>query len=269
VGFTIGEQLSETMGVVSVEKTAPGVDGAPQFIYSAFCESAFEDATEINAGDDWGIATLRYTKESYRPTRMLGKSVITRAAASDQQTPDRSVIRTLTHRRRNSRLVEAESVTRARVRLATLADTAAIVDIEAVAFDNAGDAFNQSQIRRLISNPRARVGLAVVDGAPAGWCVNLIRSHLRSRSGRVYSVAVKPEFAGQGLGRQLLNWSLAALEAEGVRRVYLEVRAANIAALGLYQSAGFTPIRTLRDYYGTGFDGIRMRRIADSNGAPT
>jgi ribosomal protein S18 acetylase RimI-like enzyme len=253
------------MGVVSVEKTAPGVAGAPQFIYSEFCRTMFEDVSEINAGDDWGIATLRFTKESYRPTRMLSKWSISREAQAEPKLPERSVVRTLTYRRRNSTVLEPAVPARATVRRATLTDSKAIIGIETKAFDQPKEAFTMSQIRRLISNPRARVGIVEVDGLVAGWCVSLIRSHLRSRSGRVYSVAVLPEHAGKGLGRALIEWSLNTLESENIQRIYLEVRASNIAALGLYQSVGFTPIRTLVDYYGKGTDGIRMRRIAPNN----
>lgn len=267
VGFTIGERLTPTMGVVSVEKTAPGIAGTPQFIYSEFCRTMFADVDEINAGDDWGIATLRYTKESYRPTRMLSKWSISREARAEQKTPERSVIRTLTYRRRNSTVMEPAAPARAAVRRATLADAKAIIGIETRAFDQPKEAFTMPQIRRLISNPRARVGIVEVDGIVAGWCVSLIRSHLRSRSGRVYSVAVLPEHAGKGLGRALIEWSLGTLESESIHRIYLEVRASNIAALGLYQSVGFTPIRTLVDYYGQGTDGIRMRRTTPAGSA--
>jgi len=148
------------------------------------------------------------------------------------------------------------------VRRATAEDAAAIVAVETLAFTDESDRFSLGQIRRLIANPRARVGVAVTDGTISGWCVGLIRSHLRWRSGRVYSVAVSPEMAGKGLGRALLNWSLETLEAEGVRRVYLEVRQSNQSAINLYASAGFVKIADLPAYYGPNADGIRMRRVA-------
>ena len=48
--------------------------------------------------------------------------------------------------------------------------------------------------------------------------------------------------------------------------MYLEVRAANAAAIALYTSVGFRPLRTLEGYYtdadGTETDGLRMLRIA-------
>ena len=71
---------------------------------------------------------------------------------------------------------------------------------------------------------------------------------------------------GTGAGRALIGSLLNTLEAEGVTRVYLEVRAANAAAIALYTSVGFRPLRTLEGYYtdadGTETDGLRMLRIA-------
>ena len=38
-------------------------------------------------GDDWGIPTLRFTKQSYRPTRTPAKYVLTRPVAAPVQEP--------------------------------------------------------------------------------------------------------------------------------------------------------------------------------------
>ncbi|MCA9272917.1 MAG: GNAT family N-acetyltransferase [Phycisphaerales bacterium] len=262
VGFTIGEWLTPTMGLVCVEKTEPGLAGAPQFIYSEFCRTSFAGATEINAGDDWGIASLRYTKTSYRPSRMLAKYTIARRPRPETGSPETTIVRTLTQRRKVSPAAEVTMQPNMTVRRATTEDASSIIAVENLAFTDESDRFSLGQIRRLIANPRARVGVAEVDGVISGWCVGLIRTHLRWRSGRVYTVAVSPEMAGKGLGRALLNWSLDTLEAEGVRRVYLEVRQSNQSAINLYASAGFIKIADLPAYYGPNADGIRMRRVA-------
>lgn len=78
VGFTIGESLSPLQASILFEKTDPQYHGAPQFIFSEFCRLCWADKPEINVGDDWGIPTLRFTKQSYRPSRNLCKYVITR-----------------------------------------------------------------------------------------------------------------------------------------------------------------------------------------------
>ena len=78
IGFTLGEMLSPSQASILIEKTDPDYEGAPQLIFSAFCERCWNHLPECNAGDDWGIPGLRFTKASYRPTRMLNKSILTR-----------------------------------------------------------------------------------------------------------------------------------------------------------------------------------------------
>ncbi len=53
---------------------------------------------------------------------------------------------------------------------------------------------------------------------------------------------VVPEARGRGLAKALLAWLLEAAREAGYRRVRLETGNRQTEALGLYQSAGFTPI---------------------------
>ncbi len=266
VGFTIGEFLTPSMASVAVEKTHPDADGTPQFIYSEFCRTRLESATEINAGDDWGIDALRFTKSSYRPSRMLSKTLLARNPISEMGTPEPATVRLLRWSRPAHRTPELPEPLPTDVRAATAADAEAILEIEESAFTSPADRFNAPQIRRLIENPRARVAVALRDGVIIGWSAALIRTHRRWRSGRVYSVAVRAEAAGTGAGRALITTLLRSLETEGITRVYLEVRAGNLAAIALYTSVGFRTLRTLEAYYtdadGTETDGVRMIRVA-------
>lgn len=72
-GFTLGEALSPTQASVIVEKTDPAFVGCPQFIFSEFCRMVWPGFSECNAGDDWGIANLTFTKMSYRPKKLMQK----------------------------------------------------------------------------------------------------------------------------------------------------------------------------------------------------
>ena len=63
------------------------------------------------------------------------------------------------------------------------------------------------------------------------------------------NIAVDPEHQRQGVGRALLGEASKRLMEAGAKRILLEVRPSNKAALGLYYSAGFG-LRSLRkDYY--------------------
>ena len=53
----------------------------------------------------------------------------------------------------------------------------------------------------------------------------------------------------KGLGRAMLREMLATMREEKMRRVFLEVRPSNAAAIALYRSAGFAEIGVRRGYY--------------------
>lgn len=53
----------------------------------------------------------------------------------------------------------------------------------------------------------------------------------------------------KGLGRMLLGEMLERARAGNLRRVFLEVRPSNGAAIALYRNAGFSEIAVRRDYY--------------------
>ena len=64
------------------------------------------------------------------------------------------------------------------------------------------------------------------------------------------NLATAPSARGFGLGRRLLRWLLSEARRRRVAVVLLEVAEANAPARALYESAGFTVVRTRRDYYG-------------------
>jgi mycothiol synthase len=60
----------------------------------------------------------------------------------------------------------------------------------------------------------------------------------------IWTIGVRPDRQGQGLGRQLLRWGVAHLRELGVETVTLSVNGRNPRALGLYESEGFVRTST-------------------------
>ena len=58
--------------------------------------------------------------------------------------------------------------------------------------------------------------------------------------GWLYSLAVAPEMQRRGLGRGMVEEAEAGLKALGCRKVNLQVRASNAAAIGFYERLGFS-----------------------------
>jgi len=86
------------------------------------------------------------------------------------------------------------------------------------------------------------------DGLALAWrdgrCVGFARGSLYPDYGEVDVLGVVNAARGIGLGRALLRWSVAWLEAQRVPRVILSVDGENVNASALYRSEGFEIERT-------------------------
>jgi ribosomal-protein-alanine N-acetyltransferase len=83
----------------------------------------------------------------------------------------------------------------------------------------------------------------------------------------IMTVAVTPAARGRGLGRRLLDELEARAAARRAASVMLEVRADNVAAIGLYERAGYVVVSTRRRYYQPGdVDALVMRKNLSDRG---
>jgi ribosomal-protein-alanine N-acetyltransferase len=62
-------------------------------------------------------------------------------------------------------------------------------------------------------------------------------------------IAIDHGHQRKGIGRKLLEAMLSLARHENMRRMVLEVRASNQAAIALYRASGFEQIGLRRDYY--------------------
>jgi ribosomal-protein-alanine N-acetyltransferase len=67
----------------------------------------------------------------------------------------------------------------------------------------------------------------------------------------LFDICVLPSAQGKGLGKLLLQQVIADAKCHGAQVLMLEVRASNMAAIGLYQRLGFTEIGRRKGYYPT------------------
>ena len=65
------------------------------------------------------------------------------------------------------------------------------------------------------------------------------------------TIAVDPQYQGQGFGKLLLTELISRLTANCAESLFLEVRVSNTRAIALYQSAGFQEISRRKGYYPT------------------
>jgi [ribosomal protein S18]-alanine N-acetyltransferase len=123
-------------------------------------------------------------------------------------------------------------------------DLDAVVALEAASFTNP---WSREMLQRELEQPTsARVYvLRLPDVQVAAFCSCwVIADELH-----INTIAVEASRRRQGLGRALIQQVLAAVAVEGVRRVTLEVRRSNAAALSLYESLGFAVAGVRKRYY--------------------
>lgn len=90
--------------------------------------------------------------------------------------------------------------------------------------------------------------LGLVAG-PAGQEVGFILLSDVAGEAEILTLGVAPAARRQGLGHQLLEAAMAQMRLRGVCRLFLEVAADNLAAITLYDRAGFIQVGRRKSYY--------------------
>lgn len=127
-----------------------------------------------------------------------------------------------------------------------------------------GEAWNRRQVGDALTIGNCRYGLIAPDGSdildvttePAGFFMG--RSILDEEELLLFAIA--PQFRRQGLGHKLLQRFMAQARANGMARIFLEMRRDNPAAY-LYAAHGFREIGVRPAYYRTA-DGSRIDAIS-------
>jgi ribosomal protein S18 acetylase RimI-like enzyme len=121
-------------------------------------------------------------------------------------------------------------------------------------------------VRESIANDAAQF-MAVDGDRVVGWADVLPRwAHAVAHVGSL-GMGVLPAYRGRGIGRRLLEASIAKAWAQGITRIELEVRVDNERAIGLYRSLGFeqeaVKRRAMR-FDGVDHDALLMSLLKDA-----
>jgi ribosomal-protein-alanine N-acetyltransferase len=128
------------------------------------------------------------------------------------------------------------------VRDAVAADVDSVHAIEVASFSQP---WRREAFRDLILAGGGRVLVATLGQEVAGYIV-LVGA---ADEAEIANLAVAPAGRRQGTGRLLVEAALSEARRRGVRHVFLEVRASNVAAQALYRAFGFEAIAARRAYY--------------------
>jgi ribosomal-protein-alanine N-acetyltransferase len=148
------------------------------------------------------------------------------------------------------------------VRAVVARDTDDILRIERESFP---DPWTDVDVRRALTGAQAGGIAATVAGDElAGYCFYWVVAD----EAEIHSLGVARHKRRRGVARAMLERLFAECGTRGVRRVLLEVRYTNTAAIALYHGLGFSVDTVRPRYYPDGEDAVLMsRRLAGSGGA--
>ncbi len=133
-----------------------------------------------------------------------------------------------------------------RIRKLCKEDLAAILSIQSKTPQAAQ--WTQADYASLAVDPLGLILVAELDTMTPPTIAGFVAFHRVIDEAELRNMAVAPAHQRQGVGQELLAEGRRRLLEQGVRRIYLEVRASNISAQRLYYSAGFGLRSRRRDY---------------------
>jgi ribosomal protein S18 acetylase RimI-like enzyme len=150
------------------------------------------------------------------------------------------------------------------IRPASLADLAALVEIEAGSFQS--DRLTRRQFRHMLTRAHAATLVAEAEGCLLGYILLLFS---RGTSvARVYSIAVGAQARGRGVGRALVAAAEARAWEEERAYVRLEIRRDNLASQALFEAAGYRRFGVLSDYYEDHMEALRYEKALSPGPKP-
>ncbi len=100
--------------------------------------------------------------------------------------------------------------------------------------------------------------LALSDGSIIGYAGIMVVA--AGVPADLLTIAILPDFRGQGLAQEMLAELESWAKAKGATEVILEVDTKNESAIRLYNLARYEEISTRANYYGLGIDALIMRK---------
>lgn len=123
---------------------------------------------------------------------------------------------------------------------------------------------SRAVLRRSLRSPRQEVWLLDAGRPPAPAAMVVVWRHPRTT--RVYSLAVRAEHRGRGLGERLMHFVEEEARRAGTGRVVLEADANLPRLVSWYEGLGYRVVGRREDYYAPGRPAVRMEKRLDGNG---
>lgn len=100
-------------------------------------------------------------------------------------------------------------------------------------------------IERVSQDPRCQISLATINGQAAGTVLTLTTEFNGKTIRGVHQLGVSPNFRRRGLAKQLMEYVIAAAQADNIDIISLQ---ASTAAKGLYLQLGFNELFVISNF---------------------
>ncbi len=106
--------------------------------------------------------------------------------------------------------------------------------------------YTEDRIKKLITHESKNVAVAKTSSVLAGFGI------MTYREGRsnLDLLAVKTEFQGKGVAKELVNWLEAVALTAGIQRVYVQARETNKHGVEFYSKLGYQQFAEEQRFYG-------------------
>jgi len=142
------------------------------------------------------------------------------------------------------------------LRAADQHDLQKLVEIENTCFTS--DILSRRSFQRFLRPGAHEILIAERDKNVVGYVLVLYRTG--TSLARLYSIAVLPDYRGQGIAEKLVNAAEQAGRGRACALMRLEVSVHNQGASHLYNKLGYRQIGRVANYYDDGSDALRMEK---------
>ncbi|RLI20141.1 ribosomal-protein-alanine N-acetyltransferase [Candidatus Bathyarchaeota archaeon] len=146
-----------------------------------------------------------------------------------------------------------------KIEQASITDLQILYKIERECFFS--EAFSMEEILFLIKNPNSISLVAKISGQIAGFVIGLVYDAGKEKIGHVFTLDVAKKYRRKGVAMKLMKELELKFKEKGAKECFLEVRIDNNAARKLYEKLGYEEIACLKDYYGSGVHGIKLKKV--------
>ena len=116
-------------------------------------------------------------------------------------------------------------------------------DLAVISSENVDPAWSREDFNSALKNAQARV--FVTGEKPVGYGV----FYFACDEGEIPSIAVDKSMRRQGIGNEILGEIIDFAKSQSIRRIFLEVRQSNTAAIAFYLKNGFSEVGRRPKFY--------------------